>query len=117
MSERGSFITEFIYCHACLDAVRAALLSAKEFVYQHQLCIEGHLLPIVAGRIRGAYSGQELVDFEFVCMPELEQRLCHPVRFAVFSDAGGQAMYLVVPGGQSQVIASQGVGGWTDRDP
>ncbi|MGI0034607.1 MAG: hypothetical protein ACRD98_01885 [Nitrososphaera sp.] len=49
---------------------------------------EGETLPIVAGKIGGMYSGEELHTFELEILPLLEARLCHPVRVAVIAESG-----------------------------
>lgn len=101
MSERGSFITEYVYCGAC------ALVAAKFFsaygrhkywcTQQLDSWIDGERLPVFAGKLGGMYSGAELHDFEDGWGPELQAVICHPMRIAVLAD-GGERIYRLRPG-------------------
>jgi len=91
MSERGSFITEYIYCPKCLEVLKGVLLGHEK----HLMSIEiphwnGGVkpLPIIAGKIGGLYSGEELNTFEFEFVPEIKKTICHPIRIAVIADEG-----------------------------
>ena len=105
MSERGSFVTEYIYCPKCADAVERVLQGEHKYLCTTRLpgwMRTGVLrrrvaLPIVAGKIGGLYSGEELVSFEQEYMPVLSGAICHPVRVAVISDTGGARLFTVAP--------------------
>jgi hypothetical protein len=89
MSERGSFITEYIYCDKCFDVVKKVLLSRDKFLCSTVIpsWCEQHL-PIVAGKIGGLYAGEELVDMEMKFIPAMEENICHDVRIAVLAESG-----------------------------
>lgn len=55
MSERGSFITEYIYCDKCFEACKQILLGNTKWLNSLQI----HELPIIAGKIGGLYCGEE----------------------------------------------------------
>src|SRR3990167_9247209 len=78
VSQRASFVTEYMYCEQCADAVASILCSERN----KYLCatripmwmMEGieveegqppRPLPIIAGKIGGMYLGEEFHAFEF----------------------------------------------------
>lgn len=93
MSERGSFVTEYIYCDKCLEACKRVLLANEK--YLRGIIIPGweglkEDLPIIAGKIGGLYGGEELHTFEWYLIPELQKTICHPLRIAVLAEDGEQ---------------------------
>jgi len=91
MSERGSFVTEYVYCPKCFEALRAELVRDDKFL--KGVVIPGwgdigHELPIIAGKIGGLSSGEEILDMENDIGWRLDQTLCHRVRIAVLADSG-----------------------------
>jgi hypothetical protein len=101
MSERGSFVTQYIYCGKCLEAVKEVLCGNDKYFKTQQLdsWIAGEKLPIIAGKAGGLYSGEELHSFEFEYAPQLESKICHPLRIAVLAD-DGQAIFQINPANQ-----------------
>ena len=102
MSERGSFVTEYIYCEGCLDVVKDILIDDCKYLKGIQ--IPGwagliHDLPIIAGKIGGSYQGEELIHFEYELIPEIKKRICHKMRIAVLADDGERIFY-IEPGGE-----------------
>lgn len=101
MSERGSFVTEYIGCPKCWAAARQLLLVDTEhdkfFRAFESGPVDGKPLPIIAGKIGGLYFGEELVDFESHYAPALAAVICHPLRVAVLSDTGGERFFNVAP--------------------
>ena len=93
MSERGSFVTQFIYCSECLEAVKKVLLSDDK--YLDSSIIKNR--PIIGGKIGGSYEGEGLTTFELELIPKLEELICHQVRIAVLSDSGGDKIFIVNP--------------------
>ena len=92
MSERGSFVTEYIYCDKCFQAVKKILKGNGKFLCTVVIPAWKHCdakeLPIIAGKIGGLYQGEELVEFEFTLIPLIEDVICHPVRIAVLAECG-----------------------------
>lgn len=95
MSERGSFVTEYIYCDHCFEAAKAALLQSN-----NELCAtvvpswegEGQTLPIIAGKVGASYAhGEPNV------IANLKMQLCHPLRIAIIPEAGPPVMILKLP--------------------
>lgn len=90
MSERGSFVTEYVYCKDCFAAARKHLLKREK----HHMAIVlpswvgfGEQLPIIAGKVGGLYQGGELHYFEQIA-EELAKDLCHQMRIAVLAEEG-----------------------------
>lgn len=93
MSERGSLVTEYIYCSSCFTSAKKVLLSKDK-----SLCTDtcsswvpdGEDLPIIAGKLAGSYQGEELVFFETHLAVELAKVICCPLRVAVLAERGHQ---------------------------
>jgi hypothetical protein len=90
MSERGSFVTEYIYCSKCLEAAKRVLIGREKYLCSIELpsWINDETLPIIAGKIGGMSRGEELVEFECEIGAELEASICHPLRVAVLAEVG-----------------------------
>jgi hypothetical protein len=89
MSERGSFATEYIYCKKCFEAVKIVLTD-------HALEPTDISGKILAGRIGGLHSGEELEVFECFIIPDLEKKICHQLRIAVIAEEG-EKIFTVIP--------------------
>lgn len=88
MSERGSFVTEYIYCKKCFEAVRMILIANALMPAN----ISGKIL---ADRISGLYPGEEIEVFENSIIPLIEEKICHPVRIAVLAEDGEKILTAV----------------------
>lgn len=95
MSQRGSFVTEFIFCPKCLDAAKKILVDSHKYLYSDQLTIHGSSLPIVGGKVGDTRSDGELREFEHELIPALEAKICHPMRVAVLAEDGERIFYAV----------------------
>ena len=89
MSQRGSFVTEYIYCDKCFQAAKGVLLARDKglcsVVVPHwNLEHEGPEMPIIAGKLGALWS--EAYDMETEIGPELAKVICHPVRIAVLEE-------------------------------
>lgn len=100
MSERGTFVTEFIYCPECLEAVKKVFEDADQgkFFHAEQLAMNGVPQPVLSGRIGEFWPGGEPRSFEWDILPELNKVCCHPVRVVVIPEAGGPETFTVTPG-------------------
>lgn len=89
MSERGTWITEHIYCKECLhrfqkfldDTGCIAVAGNKYWSYVKV----GEW--VFAGKISGLYSGEEIHDWDNMT-EDLQKLLCHPMRIAVLAGDG-----------------------------
>lgn len=93
MSERGSFVTEFIYCKQCFEHAKKILLSNDK--YLDSAVVKNR--PIIAGKIGGIFHGAELTTFEYEILPKLEEVICHELRIAVISDSAGCEFFVATP--------------------
>ena len=91
MSERGSFCTEYIYCDKCFEACKQVLLNNTKWLNSLQI----HDLPIIACKIGGLYSGEELIDMENEYISAIQELMCdkHKIRIRVHSDSNGSVTY------------------------
>ena len=96
MSERGSFVTEYVYCDKCFEACKKVLCTTEKFLH----CVvlpsweKRKTLPIIAGKIGGLHQGHELEIMQFELKPKLDRLLCHPVRIAVLADSGKSKIFI-----------------------
>ena len=92
MSERGSFVTEYIYCSKCFEAAKSVLLGKEKYLCSVVIPTwspgpaENQELPIIAGKCGGLYLGEEVNTFEFEYRDQLEPLLCHPLDIAVLCE-------------------------------
>jgi len=86
MSERGCFITEWIYCETCRKAV-GTILKAEESNYLSCVTFINNGA-IIAGRVNGLYNGEEIDRFKFSINKKLTKIICHPLRISIISEDG-----------------------------
>ena len=101
MSERGSFVTEYIYCAECMEAATRVLVKDPAEKYLCAVAVphwneeEAEIpLPIIAGKIGGGYDREEIVTFTDELIPELEPLLCHSLTIAVLPDSGEPQIFV-----------------------
>lgn len=99
MSERGSFVTEYIYCPKCLHVLQEVLISNDKFLMGIQIPSwnNSSLLPIIAGKIGGLHAGEELETMRDELAPLFQEALCHPVRIAVIPENGEATVFTFGP--------------------
>lgn len=90
MSERGSFVTEYIYCPECFKVAREILIGKRKYLCSQVVKGWGDIdeLPIISGKIGGLSSGEELVTFEYEINVKLSNLICHSLRIAVLAECG-----------------------------
>lgn len=101
MSERGSFVTQYVYCTKCFNSLIDVLLQnncavcsrvAPTWEEPHEHAMP--YLPIISGKISGGTTpGGELETMVECLLPEIEKRICHPVRIAVLAEEGERIYY------------------------
>lgn len=86
MSERGSFVTEYIYCDKCFNACKEVLCGNDKYLLTRQIAE----LPIIAGKIGGMYANEEIVDMEHEYIPQIQEKMCPDckIRIAVMAEQG-----------------------------
>jgi hypothetical protein len=99
MSDRGSFVTEYIRCHKCLKAAKFVLLRREKYLCSSEIPgwdSTGEPLPIIAGKVGGVYVGEELDVFAKDLNKLLSKILCHSLRIAVLAESG-ERIFTVTP--------------------
>jgi len=97
MSNRGSFVTEYIYCDQCFESAKAVLLKRDKglcSVIVPHWSSDLFETPIIAGKIGSMHSEADEMEQE-IC-PELAKVICHTMRIAVLGEGIGQARTLFV---------------------
>jgi len=105
MSERGSFVTEYIYCDICFEAAKKVLNSDTKYL---KTTIVPHWgqpdleLPIIAGKIGGLGLGDEFIRMKVEIIPKLERVICHKLRIALLSEQA-EEFFTVLPKKEKKV--------------
>lgn len=98
MSERGSFCTEYIYCHNCFEACKQVLIGnnkgLKSIVIPSWNNNESYL-PIIAGKLGGGSIGDEFIQMEHNYIPRIQELMNDDctIRICVHSDSNGSIIY------------------------
>lgn len=88
MSERGTWVTEHIYCAQCLETFQKFLSERGCLTDRNKYW--SYVKPSAwcfAGRISGLYAGEEIHDWDSMA-EDLAKILCHPLRIAVLAENG-----------------------------
>ena len=100
MSERGSFVTEYMYCHNCFLKMQAVLERHLQFItypVNTRINDSGEEVKeptsIIAGKTRGTSSNEVINEFQY-CIFDKDNAPCHPVRFCVI-DEDDQKLFIV----------------------
>lgn len=104
MSERGSFVTEYIYCQKCLEAAKLALLGKEKYLCSQQIRTweeVGDYLPIIAGKLGGLHAGEEVKILRNALLTA-KQKPCHDTRIAVICDSFPNVYTITWEGAQPQ---------------
>jgi hypothetical protein len=85
MSERGAYLTQFIYCDRCFNAVQKFLKDrGLGPINLYGQSTRG----VLAGQARSTYSSGELDEFESIYLDKiLQPKLCHPVSVLVWAES------------------------------
>jgi len=99
VSERGSFVTEYIYCKQCVESVRQVFASLEQgkWFYPVQVIQGLYPQPIFAGRIGEGWPGGETFAFETEILPDLNKSVCHEVRVVVIPEFGEPKTFVARP--------------------
>lgn len=97
MSQRGSFVTEYIHCEECFNAAKLVLLKREKHLCSTTIPTWDHSggeLRIIAGKLGHEWSEKFALEHEIA--PELEHLLCHPLRVAVLEEGAEEAKTVVI---------------------
>lgn len=100
MSDRGSFVTDYIYCDKCMEAVENVFDRLADDLWHTSRLIgaDGEQLPIVAGKLRGLGGGDDLFNLEYEIAGDIAKLVCHKVRIAALPDGREARIIIVTPG-------------------
>lgn len=99
MSERGSFVTEFIYCPQCFEKMKNVLIRGEKHL--DGITFSNH---IVAGRI-GGFVGEAFIQIEHQLFNK-SNAPCHTVRIAILTDSEGSKIFVIHPSGSVTELLS-----------
>ena len=100
MSERGSFVTEYIYCDRCFGLLKEALLPWRE-KRLHAFILPD--FPIIAGKVGGSYPYAQIEIIEETLKP-VEAKLCCRLRLAIVREAADSTVEYAFGGGENPII-------------
>ena len=83
MSERCSFVTEFIYCDKCFDSLIVNMERLREEKFFEPF--RNGRFNIISGKIGGLFDGNSFLRIEELA-DDLSHNLCHDVRVVVVSE-------------------------------
>lgn len=92
MSERGSYVTEYVYCPECFKGLESVLCGTPDKGLTATRVTSWHpdkTLPIIAGKVGGLWAREEIHIFDIELRELIEEAICHPLRIAVLPDSGG----------------------------
>jgi len=92
MSNRGSFVTEYIGCSKCFQVVKKSLWNNDYF----NPIVQIGKLPILAGKACGMYVGEEAIQME-QAIEGIERQLCHNITIVVIPDCGEPEIFNIEP--------------------
>lgn len=104
MSDRGSFVTEYMYCPKCAEKIKEILKrKSVNFRSLDNTDSFGNMTTlIISGYLSSTYSGGEIIEFQYGehdVIFNKDNAPCHPVRFAVLAEVG-QKFFVVNPNGE-----------------
>ena len=94
MSERGSFVTQFMYCDKCRKKLEKVLCTGHKY-------LDGKGIndnTIMAGRLGGLGPADDTVMFKYELFNE-KNAPCHPVKIALIPDSMDAEIVVVKPNG------------------
>ena len=99
MSERGSFVTQYINCEDCLEAAKSVLIGRDKYLCSAMVPSwlgEDEFMPIIAGKLGGLRAGEELHKMSGL-IDQLQPLLCCEMRICVLAESG-EEIFTVKPG-------------------
>ncbi len=106
MSDKGSFCTQTIFCHDCLQIVTSIFQNNESDMYGELVDLHGKPSMIIAGQIVGNGGGNEFINFENYIRPLLEQKICHPLKITLIPENLRVQTYRLKPNPKAQVVQS-----------
>ena len=82
MSERGSFVTQYMYCKECRKRMKKVLCIGHKYLNGKILCDD----TMIAGKLGSCGPYGDVIMFQFQLFNK-ENAPCHPVRVALIPDS------------------------------
>jgi len=100
MSERGSFVTSYIYCPKCLAVLKDLFVQRTKILCSTLIPTwddnSDSPLPIIAGKVGASAEGGEIYFIEDIAHDAV-LRICCEVRITVLCDSGITALLTLDP--------------------
>jgi hypothetical protein len=95
MSQRGSYVTEFIYCYGCYAAMLSAVKADRTVI--NSVIYDGR---IICGQTRAGALNNEIGEMEYM-LESMRHTLCagHTVRVCIMAEGSEYALFVVSRGG------------------
>lgn len=107
MSQRGSFVTEYVYCSECFEKLKKVLLDNEKYCTSIVIpsCFPNDDdLNIIAGKVGSTWSGGEVVEIE-QRLADIEPGLCHAMTVVVIPES--EQPVTIVVGTDGKVTTSE----------
>src|SRR6186713_2299273 len=102
MSERGSFVSEYIYCKKCFSAVFDVLKNDKSGHIDSPMRVGS--FPIVAGKLSGMAHADALYNFNDFVLPKISDAICHDVKIALFPEGHSGVILTIKPSQKDDAV-------------
>ncbi len=89
MSERGSFVTQYVYCEVCFEGLQKVLCkNPSKWLAATALPSwdDNGPLSIIAGKVGGTWGGEERFKLDEELRLAIERAICHSVRISVLPE-------------------------------
>jgi hypothetical protein len=97
MSERATYITNYIFCRKCLTELESVLPLNQRWK-------DSHDFGYISGILKAYYPGEEYQLFEETYLDELILRnLCHEIQIALIPEDSNPTIYLLNNNGYKRI--------------
>lgn len=97
MSQRGTFVAEYIRCTQRFEAVESLLLVQERQRKDFYALSLGAPVQIIAGKITAHIAGGEVDVMHYDLGERLSAVICHPLRMVVIPEQGNPTAFVFHP--------------------
>lgn len=94
MSERGSFVTQYMYCRKCREKLEKVLCTGHKYLNGKAICDN----TMIAGKLGGCGPYDDTVMFQYQLFNK-GNAPCHPVKIALIPDSVNPRILVIKPDG------------------